>query len=127
MTEATLQNVPLDLTTLKANFSTLPGIDFTGCNLTGADFSASTLANVKFVNANLTGANLNGLDLTTVEFTRATMSGAKVQSSNLTGRDLSTVTAVTPPSHPRTRHVERYYVRARSKRVFSAGTGRPSK
>jgi uncharacterized protein YjbI with pentapeptide repeats len=89
--------VPTDLAGFKALHAILPSMDFTGRNLTGADFRFSTIKDMKFNNAILTNAKLAGLDLKTVKFGGATVTNMDISSADLSNCDLSTVISTARP------------------------------
>ena len=71
----------------------LVGVDLSGANLGGADFSGVDLssANLNGANlssANLSGANLNGADLINANLSGADLKRAELRYANLSGADL---------------------------------------
>ncbi len=91
LTDATVQDIPIDMSKLLGCYSVMPKVNLEGRNLTDADFRFATLNEAKFNSANLKGAILSGLDLTTAEFQKADFSGTKLEGTDLSGRDLTTV------------------------------------
>ena len=71
-----------------------PGVDWSGCNLSGANLFAATLSNVnlagadlhetEFANAKITGSNLTGTNLEQADF-----NSTVITSTDLTGADIS--------------------------------------
>lgn len=80
----------------------LNGVNWSGCDLTGANLSGAPLENANLSNANLTGANLSNFDgrninLASATLINANLSGAGVDFATLTSIDLTgaTVTGAT--------------------------------
>ncbi len=76
---STLQQIPSDLTDLKATFSNLTAIGLEGRTLTRADFKMSNLTRAKLNSAKLIDADLAGLNLTATEFRGADFSGTHLE------------------------------------------------
>lgn len=69
--------------------SNLANFDFSGLNLTGADFSFSNLQNANFNGAILHEVNLSFANLQNASFVDADLTGANLNFSGLDGADLS--------------------------------------
>ncbi|MBI3727654.1 MAG: pentapeptide repeat-containing protein [Burkholderiales bacterium] len=76
LTNATISDIPTDLSELNAKQANLTNINFTGRKLTGADFRSSTLDNINFDSADLSNAHLSNLDLKKVSMNSTIISGA---------------------------------------------------
>ncbi|MFZ6743042.1 pentapeptide repeat-containing protein [Undibacterium sp. JH2W] len=96
LTNATISDIPTDLSTLKATQSNLKSVDFTKRKLTGADFRSSTLDDINFDSADLSNADLSNLDLKKVSMKNTTLSAAKVDGADLSGLDLTSVEISSP-------------------------------
>ncbi len=71
-----------------------PGVDWSGCNLTGADFanadiSGADLSHANLTTANLTDANTNQADFAGAKLFDANAFGATLTDSNFTGANLT--------------------------------------
>jgi uncharacterized protein YjbI with pentapeptide repeats len=66
-----------------------PAVQWSGCDLSGADLSSATLSNSDLAGANLTGANLASAALDTVNLNGADLAGATVTSADLDWADLT--------------------------------------
>jgi uncharacterized protein YjbI with pentapeptide repeats len=71
-----------------------PGTDWSGCNLTGADFYRAPLSGLNLTGANLTNADLLyatiSSNLTDANLSGANMTGANLTGATVTGADMAT-------------------------------------
>jgi uncharacterized protein YjbI with pentapeptide repeats len=92
----------IDATTHVSSIPFTPGVDWSTCDLHGANFTAptnfsnanlsnATLAGWNLAGANFTGANLTGADLRGANLTSATLTGATLTNVVLTGVNLTGV------------------------------------
>jgi len=90
LTNASVIGMPADLTNLKADYLTAPGINLSQKTLVSADFSYAKLANSFFNGAVLTGAVFTGADLSGAKLLNGTqLGGAHLDMANLSGADLT--------------------------------------
>lgn len=66
-----------------------PGVDWAGCDLTGASIFYVDVAGANLTGANLTGAQLGGSNMTGANLTGANLTGADVNFTNLAFADLT--------------------------------------
>jgi hypothetical protein len=66
-----------------------PGVDWAGCDLTGASIFYLNMAGANLTGANLTGAQLAGANLTGANLTGANLTGAVMAFTNLAFADLT--------------------------------------
>lgn len=84
----------VDTTTGAVTPQPTPGVDWSSCDLAGADlvdfnlsgvnFSAANLSNADFITSVLTSANLSGADLSTTQFNNASLTGADLAGATVT-------------------------------------------
>jgi uncharacterized protein YjbI with pentapeptide repeats/outer membrane protein assembly factor BamB len=72
--------------------SPTPGVDWAGCDLSGADFVNLDLSGVNFAGANLTGADFVTADLSGASVAGANLADTEYDNGNLTDADLSGAT-----------------------------------
>ena len=70
------------------------GVDWAGCNLTGADLYEAELANADLAGANLTDANLEEADVSGTDMTGAILTGADMQAANISSTILTNASLV---------------------------------
>jgi len=63
------------------------GVDWSGCNLTGAFFGSADISGANFTDANLSEAGLGGVNANDANFTDATLSDAQASTAQLTDAD----------------------------------------
>ena len=62
-----------------------PGVDWSGCDLSGALLKAADLSGASLLGTNLTGANLPSANLTGANLTNSSLLGTNLTNANLTG------------------------------------------